>query len=359
MHSYNHLIDVALSDEVIKKSVHKLSLKRKKYRKSRKYASNEERTCELVPSWIINYHNDNHTPKIIEDGITHKVRTIIVPTFKELVVQHCVVQALQPMFMRGMYEHTYASIPNRGSHKAKKYIERWIAKDKKNCKYVLKMDIRHFFDTIPHDILKEMLAKKIHDKAMLHLLFEIIDVTDEGLPLGFYTSQWLSNWYLQGLDHYIKEDLKAVYYVRYMDDMVIFGSNKKELHKMRVMIEKYLNNILGLSLKGNWQVYRFDYIKNNKHYGRDLDFMGFRFFRNKTILRKSILRRLKRKVQKIRKKFKPTIYDIRQLLSYNGWLKATDTYWMYLDYIKPYVDFKKLKKRISNYDKRNKKEVIV
>ena len=358
MHSYNHLIDVALSDEVIKKSVHKVSLKRKKYRKSRKYASNEERTCELVPSWIINYHNDNHTPKIIEDGITHKIRTIIVPTFKELVVQHCVVQALQPMFKRGMYEHTYASIPNRGSHKAKKYIERWIAKDKRNCKYVLKMDIRHFFDTIPHDILKEMLAKKIHDKAMLNLLFEIIDVTEVGLPLGFYTSQWLSNWYLQGLDHYIKEDLKAVYYVRYMDDMVIFGSNKRELHNMRVLIEEYLNNKLGLNLKGNWQVYRFDYVKNKKHYGRDLDFMGFRFFRNKTILRKSILRRLKRKVQKIRKKSKPTIYDIRQLLSYNGWLKATDTYWMYLDYIKPYVDFKKLKKRISNYDKRSKEVTV-
>jgi hypothetical protein len=220
------------------------------------------------------------------------------------------------------------------------------------------MDIRHFFDTIPHDILKEMLAKKIHDKAMLNLLFEIIDITDEGLPLGFYTSQWLSNWYLQGLDHYIKEDLKAVYYVRYMDDMVIFGSNKRELHKMRVLIEEYLNNKLGLNLKGNWQVYRFDYVKNKKHYGRDLDFMGFRFFRNKTILRKSILRRLKRKVQKIRKKFKPTMYDIRQLLSYNGWLKATDTYWMYLDYVKPYVDFKKLKRRISNYDKRSKEVTV-
>lgn len=71
---------------------------------------------------------------------------------------------------------------------------------------------------------------------------------------------------------------------------------------------------------------------------------------------------IKKSVHKVslkRKKFKPTIYDIRQLLSYNGWLKATDTYWMYLDYIKPYVDFKKLKKRISNYDKRNNKEVTV
>lgn len=357
MHSFNHLIDIALSDEVIKKSVHKVTLKRKKHRKCKQYTENEERTCSLAHDWIINYENDTHKPKLIEDGITHKIRTIIVPTYKELVVQHCVVQALQPMFMRGMYEHSYASIPNRGAHKAKKYIEKWIANDKKNCKYVLKMDIRHFFDSIPHDILKQKLGDKIHDTAMLNIMFKIIDVTDKGLPLGFYTSQWLSNWYLQDLDHYIKEDLQAVYYVRYMDDMVIFGSNKKRLHHIRILIEKYLKDELGLELKDNWQVYRFDYIKNGKHYGRDLDFMGFRFFRKVTILRKSIMRRAKRKAIKVGNKDRPTIYDIRQMLSYNGWLKVTDTYGMYLKYIKPYVDFKKLKKRISNYDKRNK-EVI-
>ena len=69
------------------------------------------------------------------------------------------------------------------------------------------MDIRHFFDTIPHDRLKAKLKKTVHDEKMLELLFRIIDVTEVGIPLGFYTSQWLSNWYLQGLDHFIKEQL--------------------------------------------------------------------------------------------------------------------------------------------------------
>lgn len=126
---------------------------------------------------------------------------------------------------------------------------------RKNCKYVLKMDIRHFFDTVPHDKLKAKLRKTIHDEKMLDLLFRIIDVTDVGIPLGFYTSQWLSNWYLQGLDHYIKERLGAVHYMRYMDDMVIFGSNKKVLHRTRQAISDYLENELGLSLKDNWQVF--------------------------------------------------------------------------------------------------------
>ena len=75
------------------------------------------------------------------------------------------------------------------------------------------MDIRHFFDSVPHDILKAKLRKSIHDEKMLDLLFGIIDVTEVGIPLGFYTSQWLSNWYLQGLDHYIKEKLSAAHYM--------------------------------------------------------------------------------------------------------------------------------------------------
>ncbi len=134
--------------------------------------------------------------------------------------------------------------------------------DPKNCKYVLKMDIRHFFDSIPHDRLKAKLKKTVHDEKMLELLFRIIDVTEVGIPLGFYTSQWLSNWYLQGLDHFIKEQLCAVHYMRYMDDMVIFGSNKRVLHRMRQAISDYLEMELGLELKANWQVFRFSYGNN-------------------------------------------------------------------------------------------------
>lgn len=192
---------------------------------------------------------------------------------------------------------------------------------------------------------------------MLKILFEIIDATEQGLPLGFYTSQWLSNWYLQGLDHYIKEELGAIYYIRYMDDMVIFGSNKRKLHQMRVKIEEYLNNNLGLKLKDNWQVFRFECTVKGKHIGRDLDFMGFRFFRHKTILRKSIMQRCTRKAKKISKKEHVTVYDARQMLSYNGYLKATDTYDMRKEWIEPYVNFDRLKLLISRYDKRRNEEM--
>lgn len=110
-------------------------------------------------------------------------------------------------------EFSCGSVPNRGAHYGKKYIERWIQRDKKNCKYVLKMDIRHFFESVDHDVLKAWLKKKIRDERMLYILELIIDGSEVGLPLGFYTSQWLSNFMLQPLDHFIKEQLKAVHYI--------------------------------------------------------------------------------------------------------------------------------------------------
>lgn len=184
MKSFNHLWEVATSEETIKKSVHKVILSRKKLHRIKKYLD-EDYTASLVPYWIEHYQNDYHTPRTIYDGISRKKRTIIVPTFKELVVQHCVVEALMPVFKQGMYEHSYASIPGRGAHKGKKVIEKWIRNDSKNCKYVLKMDIKHFFDSVPHDILKERIGKYIHDERMVNLCNKIIDVSNVGLPLGF------------------------------------------------------------------------------------------------------------------------------------------------------------------------------
>lgn len=356
MKSYNHLYEECLLYDNRKQAI-KMARKSKRIRKIiKKRHLSEDALIDLAYEWVTKFQNAPHTPIEIYDGISRKVRHIIVPTLEELIVQHCIVNALKPMFTKGMYLHTYASIPGRGPHKAKKFIERWIRDDPRNTKYVLKMDIRHFFDEVPHDILKRKLAESIHDENMLYLLNKIIDVTDTGIPLGFYTSQWLSNWYLQELDHFIKEELHAVYYVRYMDDMVIFGANKKSLHRMRQRIDSYLRTNLGLRLKDNWQVFRFAYDVSQpdgktKTYGRDLDFMGFRFFRNRTILRRTIMFKATRKAAKIAKKGGFTIHDARQMLSYLGYVDCTDTYEMYKKRIKPKVSFQKLKRKVSRFDK--------
>lgn len=355
MKSYRHLFDICISESNRRRAI-KQAKRTKRVRKmlKRRHMSDDE-LLACSKEWILNYENAKHIPVRIRDGTSQKWRTIIVPTLEELIVQHCICKALEEMFWKGMYQHSYASLPKRGAHKAKKVIERWIDTDPKNVKFVLKMDIHHFFDSIPHEILKAKLAHKIHDEQMLDLLFKIIDVVDVGIPLGFYTSQWLSNWFLQELDHYVKEQLHAVYYVRYMDDMVIFGSNKKVLHQIRLAISDYLAEILGLELKGDWQVFRFSYTVNGEDRGRFLDFMGFQFYRNRTVLRKSIMLKGTRKARRIHKKpyqgRKPTVHDFRQMMSYLGWIDCTDTYGMYLKYIKPRISFQKMKRYISRYDK--------
>lgn len=193
---------------------------------------------------------------------------------------------------------------------------------------------------------------------MLYILELIIDGSEVGLPLGFYTSQWLSNFMLQPLDHFIKEQLKAVHYIRYMDDMVVFGKNKKELHRMQQEIERFLREKFNLQMKGNWQVFRFDYTekKTGKRKGRPLDFMGFQFYHDKTILRESIMLSCTRKVNRVAKKEKITWYDATAILSYMGYLSNTDTYDMYLQRVKPYVNVKKLKKIVSKHSKRKERE---
>ena len=106
-------------------------------------------------------------------------------------------------------------------------------------------------------------------------------------------------------------------------------------------------------LKENHQVFRMEYVdRNGKTRGRDLDFMGFRFRHNRISMRKSIMLRMCRKARKLSLKDKITIHDCKQMMSALSWLKNTDTYGMYLEYIKPYVNFQYMKRRISRYDRR-------
>ena len=141
--------------------------------------------------------------KVIKDGSSQKERRITIPAFyPDQAIQWAVVQVLQPLFMRGMYRYCCGSVPKRGGLMAKKYVERVLRKN--DIKYTLKLDIKKFFPSVSHKKLKSLLAKRIKDEETLVLLYSIIDNGGEGLPIGYYTSQWLSNFYLQEVDHYIK-----------------------------------------------------------------------------------------------------------------------------------------------------------
>src|SRR5699024_1052405 len=125
------------------------------------------------------------------------------------------------------------------------------------------------------------------------------------------------------------------YYVRYVDDLVLLDSNKRKLHKVRKSVEAYLNSI-DLELKGNWQVF--------KPSDRGIDFLGLRFFHNRTILRKRTALRIKRRMNKIYKKGYLNEKDASAIVSYWGWIKRSDSFNFYHKNIKPIVSIKTDKK---------------
>lgn len=204
--------------------------------------------------------------------------------------------------------------------------------------------------------------------AMFEELKIIIEEMRKGVPLGYFTSQWFGNFYLKALDHYIKEELHAEHYMRYMDDMVILGKSKKKLHKMHRAIETYLNDNLDLEIKGDWQVFRFEYpvMKDGKPVldenrkqvtkGRMLDFMGFQFHHDRTTIRKSNIEAARRKANHISKQDKISWYNASVMLSYMGLFKHTDTYNYYIEYIKPKINVKKLKRIVSKHSRKENEQ---
>lgn len=157
--------------------------------------------------------------------------------------------------------------------------------------------------------------------------------------------------------------------IRYADDIVAFGRNKKKLHRLKDVMSEYMKNEMHQKIKYNWQVFRFEYPDRKappvidkktgkekpKTRGRALDFMGFVFHYNRTTLRKSILKRATKKAHRIAKKEKVNWYDASAMLASMGWFTHTDTYGFYEDHIKPYVNIKQLKKKVSKHSKKGVK----
>lgn len=282
--------------------------------------------------------------KEIIDGVRNKKRIIYKPRFfPDQIIHWCLMQQIEDILSKPMYYYSCASIKGKGVKLASVYIKKILKQDFKNTKYCLKMDITKYFPSIDKDILKNKIRRVIKCDDTLWLIDEIIDSCEQGVPIGNYTSQWFANFYLQELDHFIKEKLHVKYYVRYMDDIVIFHSNKKKLHYIRKEIEKMLNKDK-LKVKSNWQVFKTD--------SRPLDFLGYKFYRSHTELRSNLALRIKRRAKKIYKKKYITVKDASSMIAYYGWIKSPNSRNFYIKNVKKYVDINKCKKVVRDYNKR-------
>lgn len=251
--------------------------------------------------------------KTVDNG---KVREIFrLDYYPHRIIHHAILQVLEDIWVKTFISSTYCCIRNRGIHKALVKIKNDLHKNK-NLKYCYKFDIRKYYPNVDNSILKTTMRKKLKDKKLLLLLDKIID-SSKGLPIGNYMSQYFSNLYLNGFDHYCKEVLKLKFYYRYCDDIVVLHEDKTFLHQARLSIEDYLTKHLKLEIKSNWQVFQVN--------SRGIDFLGYRFFSSYTLLRKSIAKKVKIIAYNIQKKNYATRGDINSLMSYYGWLIHANT----------------------------------
>lgn len=252
-----------------------------------------------------------------------------LPYFPDRVCQWAIIQVIEPYLIKYMTRDTYSAIPGRGIHSCKDRVQRDMRRDPEGTMYCLKLDVRKFYPSINHDVLKQTYRRLFKDKELLWLLDEIIDSTpgDTGIPIGNYLSQYSGNLYLARFDHYVKEVLRVKYYYRYMDDMVILGPDKAELHRLKTLIEDYLKRELKLQLKSNWQVFPTQV--------RGVDFVGYRIFKDYVLLRKSIARDFKRKMRKMANKKALSDHDRATIQAYKGWLKHCNSYNLTQKYLAP------------------------
>lgn len=266
---------------------------------------------------------DYRTREIVEHD---KVRMLMIaPFFPDRVIHHCVINVLGDYWSNLFIANTYACIKGRGIHKCMEDVHHALITDKKGTKYCLKTDIRKFYDNIDHEALKRIIRYAIADEQVLWLLDKIIDSNgkEKGLPIGNFTSQYLANLYLAYFDHFMKEELAKIvykrfgvkmYYFRYMDDMCVLCSSKEALHFILDMMGLYLGAELKVEFKQNWQIFPVDI--------RSIDYVGFKQNHYGILLRKSILMRFYKKLNRTIKRYEiKDESDIKHLFpSEWGWI---------------------------------------
>jgi RNA-directed DNA polymerase len=178
-----------------------------------------------------------------------KERIICAAEFAEQVLHHALMNVCHEDFEQ---KQIYTSCASR-KHKGTSFAIRQAQKYTRKYAYFLKLDVRKFFDSIDQHILKQQIQAMYKDTRLCFIFGEIIDSYStqqgKGVPIGNLTSQYFANHYLAGLDHYIKEQLLCKAYIRYMDDMLLFASDKTTLQTMHKQIVDYTGTKLKLELK--------------------------------------------------------------------------------------------------------------
>ncbi len=247
-----------------------------------------------------------------------KTRKISKSAYRDRVVHHSLCNLIVPDFDKDFIYDSHANRIGKGTLKAIERFDKFkriVSKNNTRECFVLKADIKHYFDEIDHQILINIIKRKIKDERVIWLIEKILAVNKKtkGMPLGNLTSQFFANLYLNELDQFVKHKLKAKYYIRYVDDFVILHEDKKQLEKWKIEIDNFLKERLDLELHPS----KSNVLKLNS----GINFLGFRIFYHYRLIRKNNLKNFERKFNKIRILFDEEVIGREKALhSLEGWL---------------------------------------
>ena len=222
-----------------------------------------------------------------------KERIISAAPFRDRVVHHAVCAVVEPLFERALTPHTFACRRGLGLHRAVLWTQRCL----RRRTYALKCDVRHYFETVDHELLRRAVAKRIDDRRIRDLLATIIENgavgsthgRPFGLPIGNLTSQHLANYFLMPLDRWILHRIDGNTFCRYMDDLLIMSNGKAMLWDLHERLDAVLKHRFRLTLKREVSaVYK---------YTVGVPFLGMRIFRGTIRLGGPARRRLIRKLR--------------------------------------------------------------
>lgn len=262
-----------------------------------------------------------------------KQRHIHKATVRDRILHHAVFAVLNPIFEPTFISSSLSCRINKGTHKGINILEKTLRQisgnNSKQC-FLLKCDVKKFFETIDHSVLMNVISKRIKDEDAMWLLKEIIEsfsskyslFTQKGLPIGNLTSQIFANIYLNEFDQFIKQKLKVKNYIRYTDDFVIVSNDRTYLKELIISIRDFLSDKLALKLHPKKV--------NIKRFHKGVDFLGYIVFPHHKLLRTKTRQRIFRKLSKRVNEYKMGLINKQtleqSLQSYLGVLSHADAY---------------------------------
>ena len=301
MKRVRNLFEKLVSDENLELAIHEVNRTHRwhpHHRPNRTVAwveeTKEERKEELRSIIETGFTPSPTTPKRRWDKSAGKWRDIYEPRlWPDQYVHHAMVQVLEPVMMRGMDGWCCGSIRGRGIHYGRRAMAKWNRDDPKGTRWCAELDIRHFYESLKPSVVMDRMRRLVKDYRMLDLVER---VTQDGILIGTYFSQWLANTTLQPLDHAIRESgLRISHYLRYIDNITIYARSKRTLDKAIRLVSSWLQEH-GMELKGNWQKFRTE--------DRLPCALGYRYGKGYTLLRKRNLFRLTRQLNRYYRKLK-------------------------------------------------------